>query len=107
MILLPPHAPATGPTGHAEAPAHSVNLSRPLSASGSLRPFGCPNRLPAASDAVTSAPIGGAGQMKGGIMTEAPIAHSKKPPSHIAYFVRDGKEGHKVRRPEIDAAWAT
>ena len=35
------------------------------------------------------------------------IDHSKKHPSHVAYCVRDGKEGHKARWSEIGAAWAT
>lgn len=33
--------------------------------------------------------------------------HSKKHPSHIAYQVRDGKDGQKSRWTEVGVAWAT
>ena len=33
--------------------------------------------------------------------------HSKRHPSHIAYAVRDGKDGQKGKWNEIGAAWQT
>lgn len=56
QILLSHASGPQGPIRHAESAAHSLNLPRPLSASGILRPFGCPNKHPADSGAVTSAP---------------------------------------------------
>jgi hypothetical protein len=37
-------------------------------------------------------------------MSDAPLDHSKRQPSHLAYVVRDGKDGQKGRWSEIGAA---
>lgn len=37
----------------------------------------------------------------------ANIDHSKKRPAHVAYSVRDGKEGQKARWTEVGVTWAT
>jgi hypothetical protein len=40
-------------------------------------------------------------------MTDTRIDHSQRHPSHIAYAVRDGKDGQKGRWTELGSAWAT